>query len=56
MKKLIVLIILLATVSAYAYQAYLVSSAVNGQWRYCKYSDGRVITIESWKVCPMSLE
>jgi len=56
MKKLFMIIILLVTVSAYAYTSYLSTSYVKGQWRYCEYSDGRVITIDSWRMCPMSLK
>jgi len=52
MKKLIMLIILLSVVTAYAAQAYLVSDSTRGQWKYCQYSDGRVITIQSYQICP----
>jgi len=55
MKKLPLLIILLATISAYAFTAYLVSSTLNGTIRYCKYSDGRIITIQGYELCPLQL-
>lgn len=56
MKKLIVLMIMLISLAAYAIPGYLVSTTDVGQWRYCKYDDGRVITIKQYQLCPLTIK
>lgn len=56
MKKLIVLMIILICATAYAIPGYLVSTTDVGQWRYCKYDDGRVITIKLYQLCPLTIK
>lgn len=55
MKKLIVALLLTATM-AYAYQVYLASEYVSGDWRYCTYSNGQTISVPQYRVCPQSIK
>jgi len=41
---------------AYALKGFLDSQSTEGQWRYCKYSNGKVITIAVTKICPLSID
>ena len=33
----------------------LVSQQVNGSLRYCKYSNGVIVTINSYELCPVTV-
>jgi len=56
MKKLILAALLAVTFSANAVTGYLNSQWVEGQWRYCKYSNGKILTVKSHRVCPNSID
>lgn len=56
MKKLIVLIVMLISISAYAFQSYLVSSHVELPYQYCNYFDGRVLVISPSDLCPLFID
>jgi hypothetical protein len=51
-KLLIVMLLLMFSMSAFA--AVLTSQWTEGLNRYCKYSDGIIITIKSYSLCPLS--
>jgi hypothetical protein len=53
MKKLLIIVLLLAF-STSAFAAVLTSQWTEGLNRYCKYSDGVIITIMSYSLCPLS--
>jgi len=56
MKTIILaLALLLAASSTHAIFASKTAEWIEGQWKYCKYSDGRVITIKTYELCPISL-
>ena len=54
MKIFIAIIALVGSASAFAVFGTLVSETVNGSLKYCKYSNGVVITIKSYEVCPVT--
>lgn len=56
MKKTFAAILVMAIcTSAFAMFGSLVGEQTNGNVKYCKYSNGVIITIESYKVCPVSV-
>ena len=54
MKIFIAIIALLGSASAFAVFGTLVSETINGSLKYCKYSNGVVITIKSYEMCPVT--
>lgn len=54
MKTFIAIIALVGSTSAFAVFGTLVSETINGSLKYCKYSNGVVITIKSYEVCPVT--
>lgn len=44
----------LASGSALAFSGILQSEEVNGMLKYCKYSNGVIITVQMHEFCPMS--
>ena len=55
-KTIIGLILLVSCASAFALKGFLESESENGTLRYCKYSNGVIITISSPKICPLSVD
>lgn len=53
MKYLIAVTLLLGAGAALA--ATLMSQTVEGKYRQCTYSDGRVIAVPDYSVCPSSI-
>lgn len=57
MKKFLMAIILASiTVSAYAIFGSLVEQKTNGALKYCKYSNGVIITVNNYELCPISIQ
>jgi long-subunit fatty acid transport protein len=55
MKKLaLVVTLVLAAGSAFA-TAFLVGQSTSGQLRYCKYSNGAVMTVDVADLCPLQI-
>ena len=56
MKKLILATTLLGifAISAYAYTGFLQSEKTSGMNKFCYYSNDTVITVKSYKLCPLS--
>lgn len=42
--------------SAFALMGFLEDEFTNGSLKYCYYSNGVVITVKSYKLCPISIE
>lgn len=55
MKSAVAIIALAFSMSAFAVFTTLSSEWTKGQYRYCKYSDGRIITVDVVALCPLSL-
>jgi hypothetical protein len=55
-KMLIALTIATACGSAYAVFGTLVGEKINGGLKYCTYSNGVILTINSYEVCPTSVK
>lgn len=55
MKKAIIVCALFASTVAFAMGGVLDSEHTNGTVKYCKYSNDVIITIASYKMCPMSI-
>lgn len=57
MKKIILAALLLVVSNkAAAFQGFLENEAVIEQYKYCSYSNGKIITIRSYKLCPLSIK
>jgi len=54
-KTLAALAILLTCSSAFAIMGFLQSEQVNGSVKYCKYSNGVIVTVQSYELCPLSV-
>ena len=54
MKTIVALVTVLFSMSAFAIYGTLQSSTIEGANKYCKYSNGVIITIKSYKLCPIS--
>ena len=53
MKKAILGFIFAAfAAGAMATTGYLTGEQVKGQWKYCYYSNGKVVTVKAYKICP----
>lgn len=55
MKSAIFSIALLFSASAFAVTGYLQGEQTNGMLKYCKYSNGVIITVNSFELCPLSI-
>jgi hypothetical protein len=53
MKKIILLALMLTAIASAS--AYYVGEEISGTKKYCTYSDGTVITVNSYDMCPMNL-
>ncbi len=56
MKTIIGLILMASCAAALALGGFLESESENGTLRYCKYSNGVVITISSLRICPLKID
>lgn len=57
MKKLTaILFMVFFSLSASALTGFLESQWTEGQWKYCKYSNGKIITISNVSLCPLSID
>ena len=52
MKKLILIVFLLVFTCTLAVASVLMQEWIEGSNRYCKYSDGKIITVRFSEVCP----
>ena len=57
MKKLLITLFALASMASLAYATGMYTGEkMNGNKKYCYYTDGTVITIEYTGMCPMSIQ
>ncbi len=54
MKVLVGIIALLTAASAFAVFGTLVGQSIKGSLKYCEYSNGVILTIASYQICPVS--
>lgn len=54
MKKVLAIIAMSICASAWAFGS-LVGEQVNGSVKYCKYSNGVIITVNSYELCPITI-
>lgn len=54
MKKLVLLFVIL-TIPTSAFAAILVDEHIDGEWKHCVYSNGVVISIRAYQLCPLSI-
>ena len=55
MKTTVLLLSIVIASSAYAAMGAFLSQETIGEFTYCKYSNGVVIKIHSYKVCPVTI-
>lgn len=56
MKTIIGAFALAFCASAFAYPGVLEREWVNGQYRYCKYNNGVVVTVNAYDLCPLMIQ
>ena len=55
MKTVLAGILFASCSSAFALMGFLESESVNGMNRYCKYSNGVILTVSAVALCPLSV-
>jgi len=54
MKSAVAIFVVFGCASAFAVMGTLTSQSVNGSLRYCKYSNGVIVTVNSYELCPVT--
>ena len=56
MKNILFIGLAVFSVSAFALTGFLDKQWTEGSNKYCKYSNGKIVTVASYQLCPLSID
>ena len=54
MKSAVAIFLVFGCASAFAVMGILTGQSINGGLRYCQYSNGVIVTVNSYELCPVT--